>query len=188
MPHYSPQLILHQEPIPVTEKQKIMATTHNSAKQGKSRTITIDRTFDLPTDIVWKAWTEPESFMKWWGPKDFTCPSCTIDLRVGGKNLACMRSSEGEDFWSVCIFREIVQRKKLVYEDNFADSKGNIVPPSYYDMPGEWGEAIVTVQLEESGGSTRMRLTHEGIPEEMFEDCTAGWEQSLDKLGNKLAA
>ena len=34
----------------------------------KQKTITIKRTFNLPLTTVWKAWTEPESFKKWWGP------------------------------------------------------------------------------------------------------------------------
>ena len=40
--------------------------------------------FNAPLSKVWKAWTEPESVMKWWGPENFTAPVVKIDLKVGG--------------------------------------------------------------------------------------------------------
>ena len=54
--------------------------------------------FDAPRELVWKAWTDPERLMRWWGPKNFTSPVSKIDLRVGGTYLNCMRSLEGKDF------------------------------------------------------------------------------------------
>ena len=53
--------------------------------------IVITRLFDAPRELAWEVWTEPEFIMQWWGPKNFTSPSCTIDLRVGGSYLYCMR-------------------------------------------------------------------------------------------------
>ena len=44
----------------------------------------VTRVFNAPVNLVWRAWTEPEHFMKWWGPKEFISPTCEIDLRVGG--------------------------------------------------------------------------------------------------------
>jgi len=57
-----------------------METTVN-----KTKTISIHRTFDLPVSAVWKAWTDSETCKKWWKPKNYTCPMCTIDLKVDGK-------------------------------------------------------------------------------------------------------
>src|SRR5512133_1503112 len=45
--------------------------------------IVITRHFYASRTLVWRAWTEPESVMQWWGPKDYTSPSCKIDLREG---------------------------------------------------------------------------------------------------------
>ncbi|MES2559457.1 MAG: SRPBCC domain-containing protein [Bacteroidota bacterium] len=166
-----------------------MTTENNDqaiAGNQQTKTVSITRIFDLPLDTVWKAWTEPESFKKWWGPTDFSCTSCTIDFRVGGKNLANMRGPDGKEIWGTGTYKEIKPRQKIVYDDNFSDEKGNTVPPSYYDMPGEWPGSVVTVTFEEVNGETKMRLEHEGIPEEMYNDCIAGWQESLDKLQNNV--
>jgi len=146
------------------------------------KTVAITRTFNMPVSAAWKAWTEPESFKKWWGPKDYSCPFCTIDLRVGGKNIASMKGPDGNEIFSNGIYREIVPMKKLVYEDNFADDKGNTVEPSYYGMPGEWSNITVTVTFKEKNGKTEMSMQQEGIPAEMYDDCITGWQQSFDKL------
>ena len=54
----------------------------------------IKRSFDAPRELVWKAWTQPEHMIRWFGPKSFTLPVSMIDLRVGGEYLSCMRSPD----------------------------------------------------------------------------------------------
>lgn len=98
----------------------------------------ITRVFDAPREKAWKAWTDPEGVKKRWGPKNFTAPHISIDLRVGGAYLYCMRSPDGKDYWSTGVYREIVPLERLVLTDSFADEKGNVVPASHYGMPGDW--------------------------------------------------
>lgn len=100
----------------------------NPETTAAEKEIVITRVFDAPRDILWKAWTDPEQVMRWWGPEHFTSPSCKIDLRVGGSYLFCMRSPEGQDFWSTGIYREIVEPERIVCTDSFADAEGNVVP------------------------------------------------------------
>ena len=165
----------------------MVTRSNETAVAGKQKTVSIKRTLNLPLQTVWKAWTDAESFKKWWGPKGFTCPSCTIDLKAGGMNLSSMKSPDGQETWSTAEFLEIVPMKKLVYIDRFSDSKGNEVSPSFYNMPGDWGnEMKVTVTFEETDGKIKMSLEHTGIPEEMHDDCVAGWQQSFDKMESNL--
>jgi uncharacterized protein YndB with AHSA1/START domain len=167
-----------------------MATTKKSPTTTTAeREIVIRRMFDAPRELVWKAWTEPERYMRWWGPKNFTAPFCRIDLRVGGAYLSCMRSPEGQEYWSTGIYREIVEPSLLVCTDSFADEKGNVVPASHYGMGGEWPkELLVTVTFEEQDGQTKLTLRHAGIPAgEMSEQCEAGWNESFDKLAESLS-
>lgn len=166
-----------------------MAVRGSSPAVGRAeRELIITRVFDAPRELVFKAWTEPERFKRWWGPKNFTAPVCTIDLRVGGRYLNCMRSSEGQDFWTTGVYREIVEPERIVYTDSFADEKGNPVPASHYGMTGEWPlETLVTVTFEEHEGKTKMTLRHVGMPSgEMSDMAGAGWSESFDKLAESL--
>lgn len=163
-----------------------MANYNESATAEQQKTLSIKRTFNLPLNTVWKAWTEPGSFKKWWGPKGFTCPHCSIDLRVGGGYLNSMKGPDGKEVWGTGTYKEIVPNKKIVYTDSFADSNGNVVPSSYYNMPDMPLVLTVTVTLEEKDGKTTMSLKHEGIPAEMYDDCTNGWQSSFDKLETNL--
>jgi uncharacterized protein YndB with AHSA1/START domain len=65
------------------------------------------------------------------------------------------------------------------------DEKGNVVPASYYEMPGDdWPmELAVTITFEDLGNKTRMTLRHVGLPKgKVKEMCGIGWNQSFDKL------
>jgi len=148
----------------------------------------ITRTFDVPRELVWKAWTEPERIKKWWGPTYFTAPVIKNDLRVGGTYLYCMRGPDGKDYWSTGAYREIVPFEKLVMTDSFADEKGTVVPASNYGLGGDFPlELLVTVTFEAIGKRTKMILRHEGIPEGQMKDLTlAGWSGSFDKLAESI--
>ncbi len=159
------------------------------AKSTKKRELVITRIFDAPRELVWKAWTDPERAKRWWGPKDFTAPVIKIDLRVGGKYLFCMRSPDGQDFWSTGVYREIVPQKKIVVTDSFADEKGNVVPASHYGMSDFPLECQVTVTFEDQDGKTKMTLKHSGIEsisETDRSNMEQGWNQSFDKLAESL--
>ncbi len=155
---------------------------------SRATEIVITRIFDAPRELVWKAWTVPEYFMRWWGPKDFTAPVVRMDPRAGGRYLWCMRSPEGQDFWSTGEYREVVPMERIVYTDSFSDEKGNVVPASHYGMSGDWPLVLpVTVTFEELDGRTRMTLQAAGIPAgENREMAEAGWNESLDKLARVL--
>jgi uncharacterized protein YndB with AHSA1/START domain len=151
--------------------------------------IVITRLFDAPRDLAWRVWTEPELVKQWWGPKNYTSPSATSDLRVGGKYLYCMRSPDGKDFWSTGVYKEIVRPERIVCTDSFADEKGNVVPATYYGMSTDFpAELLVTVTFEVQATRTRLTLRHTGLlPGETSDATRAGWNESLDKYASVLA-
>jgi uncharacterized protein YndB with AHSA1/START domain len=98
-----------------------------------------------------------------------------------------MRSQDGTEFWSTGVYKEIIPDKKIVCTDSFSDDKGNVIPASELNMPGDWPmELLVTVTFEERDGKTKMNLQQVGIPPEMYDDCIKGWEQSFDKLEENI--
>lgn len=157
------------------------------AEQIRSE-ILIERVFDAPRELVWKAWTEPGYVGRWWGAKGFTAPVIRIDLREGGRYLYSMRSPEGQEFWSTGVYREIAPAERLVFTDSFADAEGNVVPASYYGMTGDWPlELVATVTFEEIEGRTKVTIWEPGVPAGENRDMAeAGWNESLDKLEEVL--
>ncbi len=153
-------------------------------KEEVKKDLVITRLFDAPRYVVWEAWTSPLHLMHWWGPKEFTVPACDIRFHPGGKYLVCMRSPEGEDYWSTGVYKEIDRFEKFVCTDSFADEAGNVVPASHYGFEGEFPEELyVTVSFEDFGRKTKMTLRHSGFPEgELRDMCGEGWNESFDKL------
>ncbi|MBC7389593.1 MAG: SRPBCC domain-containing protein [Opitutaceae bacterium] len=104
-----------------------------------------------------------------------------MDFKEGGKYLMSMQGSDGNKTWSTGKYKEIIHLKKIVNTDSFADSDGNIVPASYYKMPGDWKlELTVTFEFEEVNGKTNPKLQHANFPVEMAKDCIKGWQSSFN--------
>ncbi len=150
--------------------------------------LTITRVFNAPLEKVWQYWADPNDYMCWWGPKDFTACEAQIDMRVGGKYLSCMEGPDGKKYWSTGTYKEVRQPDRFVVTDSFADEHGNIVPASYYQMGTELPlEMEVEVCFEDLGGKTRMTLEHCGFPAgEIVEQTRQGWNESFDKLEHCL--
>jgi uncharacterized protein YndB with AHSA1/START domain len=167
------------------------ALTGIIAERGK-QDIVVTRVFDAPRATVWKAWTDPDEVKKWWGPKDFTAPHVSIDLRVGGRYVYCMRGAgiDGvvRDFCNTGEHVAIIPGENIVTTMKFADQHGNPVPASYYGIPGEWpAEIMITVAFKDSGdGKTLLTLREAGVPDVMTGLAALGWNQSLDKLAASL--
>jgi uncharacterized protein YndB with AHSA1/START domain len=166
-----------------------MPPNRNPLGQTPERELTITRVFDAPREVVFKAWTEPERFARWWGPKGWTTPFCTIDPRPGGRIHFCMRSPEGVEIWNGGVYREVDPPARLVCTDYFADEAGNPVPPTHYGMSPDFpAEALVTVTFEDVGGRTRLTF-RQSIPVSLATRVGAqqGWNETFDRLVEYLA-
>lgn len=167
------------------------------ADAAVTKYLEITRVIEAPREKVWQAWTDPELFKKWWGPKGFTAPVAEIDLRVGGKMFNAMEGGPdkgpfaGKRIYGVGTIKELVPNEKLVVTDSFADEQGNVLKPADImpEMENWPVESTVTVTFEDAGeGQTKLTLKHGPFPDgDAFHDTEAGWLQSLDKLAEALA-
>jgi len=140
--------------------------------------LVITRIFDAPRALVWKAWTERERMVQWWGPKGFTVPSFQMDMRPGGAYRVCMRGPDGADHWVQGVLREIVPQERLVYTWVWEDAEGN---------PGR--ETLTTVSFADRGNKTELTLRHALFETESARDShRGGWSECLDRLADHLAA
>ena len=79
---------------PVTKKEQVMSSP--SATQP-TLDVVVTRVFDAPVEEVWKAWTDSEKVMRWWGPTGFTAPVARIDEARHRQPPARPRDSAEQD-------------------------------------------------------------------------------------------
>jgi uncharacterized protein YndB with AHSA1/START domain len=85
----------------------------------EKRTLTIERKFNAPRNLVWEAWTQPEHIAKWWGPKGMKTSIKKHDFQVGGAWEYCMEMPDGKEFISHGIFSRIEAPQLLETSANF---------------------------------------------------------------------
>lgn len=151
--------------------------------------VAIERTYDAPIETVWNMWSQAEHFASWYGPQGASIPTCNMDVQPGGSRLICMemQTPNGEmQMWFTGEFVEVTPMTKLVYTDMMSDENGNPTPPEAMGMPaGTDMTTQVVVELEDLGGSTKMVMTHVGVPADS--PGGQGWEMAIDKLGALIA-
>lgn len=168
------------------------AENSSSTAPAKKEDLVVTRIIDAPVEFVWKAWTEPERVMRWWGPKYYTSPSCKIDLREGGKYLFCMRAPKdqgGQDMYNTGVYKKIVPMERLEFTMSMSDKDGNIVDPTAVGMPPEFPKEVRMVVAFKpiKGDMTELTVTEYDWPvSPMFVYALAGMQQSIDKLAASL--
>jgi uncharacterized protein YndB with AHSA1/START domain len=158
-------------------KEKSMSASNHTISEPAERVLVIERVFDAPRHLVFKAWTEPERLMRWWGPRGFTMTYCKMDLRPGGAYRFEMRSVEGVEHRSQGNFREIVAPERLVLEGAWIDDQGKA-----------GHETVVTLTFADLGEKTRLTL-HQALFEsvEARDSHNGGWSSSMECLAEYLA-
>jgi uncharacterized protein YndB with AHSA1/START domain len=151
--------------------------------------VVVERILDAPVEQVWRMWTQPEDFTRWYGPDGATIHVIEMDLTVGGTRLVRMdMETPGgpRQMWFTGEHVEVVVGQRLVYTEAMADGHGNLLAPSAMGMPGDDPEITeVTVELEDLGGRTRMVMTHAGVPPDS--PGASGWTMAFEKLDRQLA-
>ena len=150
--------------------------------------VVVPRILDAPLDEVWKAWSDPEYVMRWWGPTGFTSPSAEMDFRVGGASLVCMRAPAeygGQEMYNTWTYTTIDPHERIEFVSNFADKDGNHLDPGAMGMPpGVPHDVPHEIVFNAAGeGRTEMVVTEYGYTTEQARDLSrAGMEQCLDKM------
>jgi len=157
-----------------------MAQTNELKAGVKPEPLLISRTFPAPRDLVFKAWSSAEHMKRWFSPEGYSVPEAEIDFRPGGVFAICMRSPEGQDFWSRGSYIEISPPDRLVFTTGVAVGDSQKFT------------AHTTVTFEIDGAGTRMTV-HQvyDIHDEAFlfavEGASEGWRTTLDKLEREVA-
>ncbi len=163
-----------------------MAENKNQTVETKDNQIIFTRSFNAPRKRVFEAYSTCEHLLKWWGPRTWPLAYCIIDFRPGGTWHYCMKGpEEGDESWGLAKYKEIIEPKKIAYNDYFSDKDGNINA----NMP-----AFDTVVLfEGTGGGTRVTVTSNVASREEVDKLVEmgmiqGFTETWDRLEEHLAA
>jgi len=144
----------------------------------------IERVFDAPRELVWKAFTDPDQISQWFGPVGYSVPreSVEVDLRVGGHQKLTMVPDDPS--WppggpSDGVFDEIVENELLVVHENLSG-----------EMAELFGAERITLRIElhDDAGKTRLVLRQGPYKDDFAGNAREGWNSSFTKLDALLAA
>jgi uncharacterized protein YndB with AHSA1/START domain len=125
-------------------------TNRTTVERTSERELVATRTFDAPARIVFRAWTTPELFRRWWVPTSFglTVLSYEADVRVGGGyRLVFRHPAAPEPMAFFGTYREVTPHSRLAWTNDEAGDAGH----------------VTTVTLEERGGRTLL-VVHDLYP------------------------
>ncbi|GGJ94876.1 hypothetical protein GCM10010123_25900 [Pilimelia anulata] len=141
----------------------------------------IDRTFDAPVALVYRAFTDPDQLAQWFGPVGWSVPrdSVDVDPRVGGHQRLTMVSDEDPTQQSPvdATFTEVEENRLLVGVQRVTGV------PGLAD-----GDLTLRVEFHDEGGAKTRVVIRQGPFTPEFEEMTRqGWTSSFTKLERVLA-
>ena len=126
---------------------------------------TIERTYNTPADLLWKAITEKERMKEWYFDLKEFIPEIGFEFRFFGG------PEDGIQYEHVCVITEVVPGQKLTYSWRYEGYKGI---------------SFVTFELFAEGNTTRLKLTHSGLetfqtdnPDFAKENFAEGWKHII---------
>lgn len=114
------------------------------AEPGKQE-IVITREFDAPCELVFRAHTDPELFVRWLGPRELTMKLERFDAITGGSYRYIFRDKDGNEFGFRGVCHEVVPSQRIIQTFEFEG------------LPEKGHVALETMRLESlAGGRTRL--------------------------------
>jgi len=114
------------------------------------------RVFNASAERLWRAWTEREQLMEWFGPEGYKMTQAKLDLRPGGIFHYALRSPEGKELWGKWLFREIAAPQQLVAVVSFSNAQGGI---TRHPLTQGWPlEVLSTTTFKELDGKTTVTV------------------------------
>ena len=107
--------------------------------------LVFERTFDAPRDRVWRAFTDPESIPRWWGPHRTSTKVLELDVRAGGTWHFVSSAPDREDVAFFGEFIEVVPPERFTWTFLFdVDGAGPQGGPETFTFTELDGRTTVT--------------------------------------------
>lgn len=149
-----------------------------------ARTITVERSFNAPQDLIWDAWTRAEILCQWWAPKPYACVIDSLDFRPGGRWRYSMQGPKGDRHHCIFDYAEVRPKSYFSGSDGFCDAQGVAIA----SMPTMQWENNFSTQ----GDGTLVRVlvhfkTAEDLEAIIKMGFKEGFTQGLDQLDELLS-
>jgi uncharacterized protein len=156
--------------------QNIKSNNFESKPPSEKRELVITRGFDAPAADVWKAWTKPELFARWYGIENSTLSDVKMDVKPGGGWSATMHIPNAADIAWMADYQEVIEPRVLVF---------TLRNPDNHSDPAV---ETVAVKLEELAGKTLMSFRQTGhLPAQQYATALrVGWNSFFDRLDELL--
>ena len=153
----------------------------------------IQRTYDAPRHLVWRAWSEAEQLQTWWGPKGCTIKVARLEFRPGGFFHYAMQFSNGPPMWGRFLYRDIAGEERIVWLNSFSNEGCGITRAPFDQLipleilnevtfAEQAGQTTVTLHARPHGAADNERKVFEG----MFASLSEGYGGTFDKLAKAL--
>ena len=105
-----------------------------TVEKRSDREIVVTRWFDAPPHLVFRAWSQPDLFQRWWVPRSFgmTLHACEMDVRTGGTYR--LSFGEGMDFFG--RYLEVVPPSRIVWTNEEGGEAGSVTTVTFEDHDG----------------------------------------------------
>lgn len=149
---------------------------------GSDATLVIERSFDAPRDLVFKAFSEPERFRAWFGGPGTAIERCEMDCRTGGACHYSMKGPDGSVMWGKFDYLEVDPPSRIVYVNYFSDEAGGITRNPY---SASWPHRIHnTLTFREEHGQTV--LMQQSRPLEASEEEIGTFLENTENVRNGM--
>ena len=146
--------------------------------------LVLERVVDVPRDLVWAAWTQPEHLVKWFCPLPWKTTDCKIDLQPGGLFQTTMQGPGGPGFTNSGCFLQVIDRELLVWT--------GALGPGFRPLAKDVATAhpflmTAVIALEDAAGGTKYTalVRHGDAPARQAHEQMgfhSGWSKALDQL------
>ena len=127
-----------------------------NSQHASNSSFEITRVFKASSPRVWTAWSDPDQFGKWWGPKGCSIEISQHDFREGGFFHYGMKFEAASTMWGRFAYREIVLNKRIVWLNSFSNEKCGMARAPFSDLCPLEIENVVT--FTEHAGTTTVTL------------------------------
>jgi uncharacterized protein YndB with AHSA1/START domain len=147
---------------------------------GSATAVHVTRELPAPREEVFRAWTEPDLFTRWFTPPGNSSVTADLDVRPGGNYRITLERTQLVPGVSYIVghYLEVDPPERLVFTWGWEE------PPP---IPGirdlESLDSQVTVLFRDRGASTEVSITHERLDtSELRAFHSWGWETTLAQL------